>query len=269
MRLNLLDIPKYYIPDHVNDLPVSCSRFIEENIERTQEIMSHDALPNEHVKHPGMYHDDGVDTNGLPNHLIFEDVVRSLGYSIQYMTSLLKNIDARPPKNATYIELINFFHEEGLLYINPTYLPDFLISYERLRFGGNDISEEDFLEMMELFIKSMNFNNSNWRRQSSQLDTQVPIQKTTTGGSSILLWNPSISRIPTNATTRHNSFGSRVFQKRDSFKLASRSNQISRASRYEDTASMSLVSVDSHESIAGDSFYDDFYQDRLQHRGDK
>ncbi|CDK24403.1 unnamed protein product [Kuraishia capsulata CBS 1993] len=188
LRVHLQDIPKPYMPTDANDIPSKCAVYIKEQLIRCEKITAR-AMPHELVKHPGLYYhkdyDDveQIDLFGekenekihrktpsklvdpaagfLPNNLVYENVVRIIGNEIKYNGYLV--MDNREwvnvPQKMSFREVMTLMDDGNLERSDPALLEELLSTYERLRFSGQLISEDDFLKFMELLSKWKSLQN--------------------------------------------------------------------------------------------------------------
>ncbi len=145
-RQSLADIPKKYVP-RLDDFPKECADFITEEYERCKTIWER-AGPHELISHPGL---SNPTSELLPGALPYEDVVRSVGERVVWRSLMTLPQEQRIPRNRTfrYVAMTLSSNKDtkdhGLW-------KEYLKIYERLRFSGKAITEEEFLRFMEITV---------------------------------------------------------------------------------------------------------------------
>lgn len=138
----LMDIPKLYIPSQQNDFTSSnYYNFVEDNIKRCQRIYYElNKVPHsELIEHDGL--SNPIENNGIiPNSLVYEDILRSIGDRIRL--------------NPNFKHLDSFsFYEIFQKSENDSNSEKLISLYEKIRFSGKPINQDDFLEFLVEFVK--------------------------------------------------------------------------------------------------------------------
>ncbi|VEU19279.1 DEKNAAC100660 [Brettanomyces naardenensis] len=126
------------------------------------------AAPRGRIMHRGLFHSyEGPSSESsslqvkLPNNLVYENVVHSIGEDIKYrkMLSINDSLQLKTEGKATLREVL--LHKYGLMKQELTdkdisTLYDFLIHYEKVRFSGIPIAYDEFVIFMGLWSRVKN-----------------------------------------------------------------------------------------------------------------
>lgn len=154
----LKDIPRRYIPITPADLPHSSSRkMVHTNMNRSKVLTALFKNPGHPVIHDGLeppsYCDEPSDEKILPEYLNYEDCIKIISDRFKYHGVLLTSTDLPIKLHHTLSDVVRTQYCEKTE--DPEFkskCKEFVNLYEDIKFSGNDITREQFLEFLELCI---------------------------------------------------------------------------------------------------------------------
>lgn len=142
-------IPKRYM-FHADDIPSYCVKNIEKEHKRCRDIVEKTRPDAITVNHPGMMNPELLREGYQPVMSARYDEILSLSLEyFQLKASQLHSTFAKPPSMTirSYLQLLSSYK---VLDASPDVLVRFIDIYEKTRFSGNPISEEDYADFMDL-----------------------------------------------------------------------------------------------------------------------
>ena len=158
-RSCLVDIPRRYLPITPADLPHEESRqFIVKSMERSKELSVLFNTPQEHVIHAGLEPPKRCDIPNyekiFPEYLDYKAAIKSIRTKFKYTGVFLPVSDTRADIDQTISDIINsnYINHEHSTNEETTKAKRFIHIYEYCTFSGEDVTREQFLEFVELYI---------------------------------------------------------------------------------------------------------------------
>ncbi|ODQ79161.1 hypothetical protein BABINDRAFT_8754 [Babjeviella inositovora NRRL Y-12698] len=185
-RAAIEDIPKHYIPITEQDLGDKVFHSIKESLERTRAALVSLGPKDIHlINHPGLsppaYTDDTLSRNEkhdphdfaldpdihdamstLPPNLVYEDVLRSIGDKIKFGDHHFFNLEMAIPAYFSFREIFYFlgeshFHDHPQQARVEELIDELVDLYEHLRFSGQPIRLDQFVDFMALLIMFLRY----------------------------------------------------------------------------------------------------------------
>ncbi|KAH3675428.1 hypothetical protein WICMUC_002717 [Wickerhamomyces mucosus] len=181
-RSGLQDIPRQYVPLEPGDLPKECLDMINKNYKNCEMIIkSINKETGKDVKHHGI---SSPNSKYLPPLIPFEDIITALVLKFKWDNDLFTGFV--PPNNLSFREIIAVL-ESRKIASDKKLNREFIDLYERLRYSGKYITEEDCIEFMKLSIDFMKSSKTNINQEDSKLRkyTESELTRSTTDSESI------------------------------------------------------------------------------------
>ena len=158
-RSCLVDIPRRYLPITPADLPHEESReFIVKSMERSKELAVLFNTPQEPVIHAGLEPPKRCDIPNydkiFPEYLDYKAAIKSIRSKFKYTGVFLPVSDTRADIYETISDVINsnYINDECSTNEEATKAKRFIHIYEYCTFSGEDVTRDQFLEFVELYI---------------------------------------------------------------------------------------------------------------------
>lgn len=158
-RSCLIDIPRRYLPITPADLPHEESRqFIMNSMERSKELSVLFNTPQEPVIHAGLEPPRRCDIPNydkiFPEYLDYKAAMKSIRSKFKYTGVFLPVSETRADINETISDLMSYnYIKNGCPNNDETVKTKrFIQLYEYCTFSGEDVTREQFLEFVELYI---------------------------------------------------------------------------------------------------------------------
>ena len=158
-RSCLVDIPRRYLPITPADLPHEESRqFIVKSMERSKELSVLFNTPQEPVIHAGLEPPKRCDIHNyekiFPEYLDYKAAIKSIRTKFKYTGVFLPVSDTRADIDQTISDIINsnYINQGCSTNEEAVKAKRFIHIYEYCTFSGEDVTREQFLEFVELYI---------------------------------------------------------------------------------------------------------------------